>query len=205
MKKITLTKKADKVTWNAVTFCERARSRDNRKPALKKLAVTRNRLAATDGNRLHYTKIKGISSGLYDYQKVKSTITLTPVEGTYPDINTVIPKTYAHKIKVHREELLHLAKNAMIISNERYRSMIMTFNGRLDIKSVNPDIGTMEGHIETSWFVDPEISIYVNPQFVIDALKDSKTDLVTININGPKNAVVLNDSINTGLIMPMRA
>jgi hypothetical protein len=206
MRQITVTRKENREAFDALVFCQKAKhSVEVRGFKVDSLQVKRNRLVATDGGRLHFAPVKGIPSGLYDYEKKNTTITLTPVKGKYAPVEEVIPKTYTHKVKIDREGLMHRLRFAKILCNNAYHGAILNFNGKLDIKVVNPDLGEMNTDIETKGTVEPELRMGVNPNFILDALRSFKDKVVTIGLQDKdRSPLVFIGKNRTALVMPMR-
>lgn len=210
--KTTITRKQDKDTYDKIAWCVKAKEKDAYGwHNINLLCVNQRRLIATDGHRIHLARVN-LPDGIYDYHKTKSAITLekTTFE-EFPNVSNFIPKTYAHKVTVKRKELLRRCKQAKIISSDQYQGITLNFNGRLDIKAVNPDIGDMTAHTDIDQPVDPEITIGMNVKYLIDALTGLQGNEVTIGLQGMRDKQRYSDKImiirnhtQAALIMPMR-
>ena len=209
---MNITKKQDPETYDAVMFCIKAIGKFGRphwqdKQGIELLCVNQGRLITTDSHRAHLTRVN-LPNGLYVYKKVKSTITLEPAKynNKYPNVSNVIPKTFAHTITVQRKDLLRRCKQAKVILSTPYdyHGITLTFNGRLDIHAVNPDLGTMDAHVDTSQAVDPEVIIGMNVKYLIDALTGLKGKEITIGFNDETMPLILRNKAQAALIMPMR-
>ena len=90
-------------------------------------------------------------------------------------------------------------------TQHQWRGITLTFNGRLDIHAVNPDLGTMDAHVDTSHPVDPEIKIGMSVKYLIDALTGFKGNNVTIGLqDSDSKPLIFKNRNQTALIMPMR-
>ncbi len=209
-KNMEITKKQDPETYDAVMFCIKAIGKLGRphwqdKHGIELLCVNQGRLITTDGHRVHFTRVN-LPNGLYVYKKVKSVITLEPAKynNKYPNVSNVIPKTCAHTITVQRKDLLRRCKQAKVISFDKYQGITLTFNGRLNIHAVNPDLGNMDAHVDTSRVVDPEIKIGMNVRYLIDALTGLTGKEITIGLNDETMPLIFRSKTQAALIMPMR-
>jgi len=206
-----ITRKTHKELFNAVEFCHKAsftdKSKSDRPYYYNTLEVKNGRLCATDGARLHYQPITDLPNGVYDYSKKGSTITLTKHDNNnYPDIDKVIPRQYAHTVEVNRDELLRICRQALIMVNNHWSCLYLTFNGHLEVKVSNPDLGEYASETETSKVVDPESTVAINPKFIRDVLTSFKSKNVTIKLQPEayKMPLVLQSGDKTALVMPMR-
>ena len=201
----TITKKDSKANYNAIMFCMKAGAKESENYGLNALYVKKGQVVATDGHRLHYAPITNIPNGLYEYSKVKTSITLTRNTSIrYPDYEAVIPTTFKHETIVDNAELAHLARSAKIISTSNYQAAILTFNSGLKVQIDNYEDGNMYGETAISQPVDPELTIGLNIHYLIDALK-GLGEQVTIGLQDDNcHPMIFKDAINTALIMPMR-
>lgn len=209
---ITITKKEAQTNYNAIMFCVKAMAKyeDYGSYTMNSLYIKDNWLFATDGHRLHYTPVIDIPDGLYEYSKVKTTITLKPTDGKFPNVQAVIPTSFTYEITVDNAELTHLAKAARIMAKSEcggtyhYSGATLTFNGRLRVEQINPDAGNMWGEVDINPRLQSELKIGINCQYLIDAL-DKLGEQVTIGLQDtPEQAVIFRDEIYTALVMPMR-
>lgn len=81
--------------FEEVSFVAKARSKDPAREVLHNIQITPERICATDGRRLHFTKNSfDLETGLYQVVKAtKSQVLLVPADSTnqFPDVDKVIP------------------------------------------------------------------------------------------------------------------
>jgi len=199
-----LTKKENKQDFEALTFCDNARAHCRDNHVINCVFVTKGRAMATDGHRLHIAWAKDIPDGLYEFSKAKSVITLEPTEGSFPDVNKVLPKTSNHTVTADTKELLQMSKMAKIMMSSNYRGAKLTFNGCLNIEVINPDEGNMTGDVSISNTVTPELAVGINIKYVIDALKGLGKQTTIDLQEGEGKPLIFRDTKRTALVMPMR-
>lgn len=206
MKTITINKKTDKGNFDAIMYCIKAKgSARSAVFGMQHLYIKQGRIMATDGDRAHITRINNIPDGMYEYGKVRSVITLKPVESQFPDVLAVIPKTFDHICKVDTAKLLQLCKMAAILSPAGpYQSLHLTFNGHLNLHMVNPDVGYMDGQVDIDNPINPELKLGINVRYLIEALQGLDKQ-VTIKLQHNDTApMIFRDNSKVALIMPMK-
>lgn len=90
------------------------------------------------------------------------------------------------------------------MTEDQYHGLALTFNGRLDLKIVNPDIGDMTAHVNLDQPVKPEIKVGMNVRYLIDALMGLKDNQITICLSDESMLLILKTKTQAALIMPMR-
>jgi len=200
-----IVKKENKEAYEALVFCAGAKT--NHKENLDLLRVKKGRLLATDGHRLHYTPIKDIPDGLYNYEKKNTTITLTLVKDKkYADVDTWMDSLeFVQSVTVNRDEFYQRLKQVNVIPTTTWAGMKLTFNGKLEMRADNPDLGDVETEIQTDKTIDPEFTIGMNCRYILNALIDMKGKTVEIGLQySPDCPLVFKQDNKTALIMPMR-
>ena len=112
------------------------------------------------------------------------------IDGRYPRYEEIIPKESSIKVEVKREDLLSVVKMASFMTIEGYRVVKFMFRkGKLILTSKAADIGESELAIDANY--DGEgFEISFSPDYVIDALKVSEYDVITIEFKDSESAAV---------------
>jgi len=207
--KLVIRKKDDKQTFEALEFVNKARDRYAECNGVANLAyiqISKGHLRATDGHRLHFTLIQGIPDGLYSITKKNSTFTLELVkEEKYPDIDTFLKTSkFPNKVMVDRKDFLRCAKQAKIMTSTTYHGIELCFNGQLQIKAVNPDLGDMETQTEIDKPISPEVKVGINCSYLITALQKLKSKQISVKVWDHQSPMMFSDGTKNALIMPMR-
>ena len=207
---ITIRKKENVATFEALAFVDKARvKRDLDGFKLQRVEVKQGRLAATDGHRLHWSPVKDIPDGLWEVSKQSNTYTLDLVKDKnpqFPNLDAEICHwlNIGHKTTVDRKDFLRCARQANIITDNYYRGVILSFNGKLEVKANNPDLGDMETETATTTPINPEVTLGINAKYLIEALQGLKAKTIDVKVSAHDAPIILTDRVNTALIMPVR-
>lgn len=136
-----------------------------------------------------------------------SMILIRLLESKFPDYNAVIPKKVKTYTKIGREDLLDGMKKMVILSTESYRGVKVTLeNDRLELVSINPDIGDAQEVIEVD-YKGERLEAGFNPRYFIDVLQAMASDTIEIGFIDNSSPCLIRgeqDEGFLGLIMPMR-
>lgn len=104
-------------------------------------------------------------------------------------------------------EILALLNRANIVISSEHKGCQLNFEeGKLTVKSENPEIGSFKQSIKTEYVGEP-VEIVVNLAYIIDFLKVIDDDMVAFKINDGRSAIGLfgiNNENLKGYVMPMR-
>jgi DNA polymerase III subunit beta len=128
-----------------------------------------------------------------------TTITSRLIDGTYPNVQQLIPTSYEHTLTCERKQLLHALERVAVIGD----IIKLTVTDHLTI-TAETDAGSGAETIATTGTLPP---CAFNASYLIDGLKGLPGDAVTISANGPTTPVVLTPSGIDGvtyLVMPIQ-
>ena len=92
------------------------------------------------------------------------------VEGEFPDYKQVVPQKSERQLSVAVEPLLAALRRVSIVSSERTRGVkLQADNGRLEISSINPDLGEANEELPVDYEGDA-FSIGFNAKYLMDVL-----------------------------------
>jgi DNA polymerase-3 subunit beta len=130
------------------------------------------------------------------------------VEGEFPDYRQVVPAKSERIASVAVGTLLAALRRVSVVSSERTRGVKFQLDtNRLEISSINPDVGEGAEDIEVEYDAEP-LSIGFNARYLIESLSLLPGD--------EKIEIGLNDDVSPGLfrcakdpdycyiVMPMR-
>ena len=183
------------------------------------------RIAATDGHRLSIVNIdstalfsaivparclaliKQPAAIAFDNGHVSltfedgTTIISRTLDGTYPNVEQLIPDAYSYSITINRVQLLNALQRVAVIGTSVIKldaqSKTLTLSAELDANS----------GIESLPITGSLPLLAFNPAYLADGLRAFATDTITINANSSTTPVVLTnpaDSSQTYLIMPVQ-
>ena len=134
--------------------------------------------------------------------------------GDYPDVVRVIPDSTATVVSIHREELMTLLRQiSLFMANPEHAVCFSFGSGELRIRANSMAVGEGDVSMPVNYHGAP-LDIAFNPGYMLDILKHSKEEVVTIGLSDPYNPGVIVDkedvsSVNPTLsplyiLMPMR-
>ncbi len=130
------------------------------------------------------------------------------VEGEFPDYRQVVPQKSERRLVVGVESLFAALRRVSIVSSERTRGIKMQIEtGKLDISSINPDVGEATEEIAADYEGEP-LAIGFNAKYLIDVLQVLEPSAqVEISFTDDVSPAVLRcegESDFLYVVMPMR-
>ena len=123
----------------------------------------------------------------------------------FPDYMSILNGGNGHTVGIEKAKLSNLLKQAILVTNLDYKAVMFTFNGGLDASVENPEEGAYHREsIDIDGTVDPEITVSLNPKFIMDALKSTTEDSVSLRLDGEDRPVHVLSEKFQAVIMPMR-
>jgi DNA polymerase-3 subunit beta len=132
------------------------------------------------------------------------------VDAQFPPYEQIIPSDLDHEYKCKREDLLRALKRIGIVSDGG--GVLFDHNDALVMTADNPDAGDAEEVVEIEHADSSdehakdkgETFVMFNGRYMVDALEQIDSDVVTIKHGDSADPVVVTDDNYLGLIMPMR-
>lgn len=138
------------------------------------------------------------------------TFTSRLIEGRFPDYNRVIPRADQcdKEAEVSRETVRRSLQRASILSNEKYRTVRLSFStSTLHVSANNPDHEEAEDEVDIQYRGDA-VEIGFNVGYLIDALGVLPSDTVSFHLSDPGSSCLLTPKEDDGacryVVMPMR-
>jgi DNA polymerase-3 subunit beta len=130
------------------------------------------------------------------------------VEGEFPDYQQVIPSKSERKALMAAGDLLGALRRVSIVSSERTRGVKLQLESeKLELSSINPDVGEAAEEIEVEYDGDP-VGVGFNAKYLIDALSVLPADeRIEIGLNdelSPGAIRLQKDPDYCYIVMPMR-
>jgi DNA polymerase III subunit beta len=134
--------------------------------------------------------------------------------GDYPDVVRVIPEGAETVISIHRDELMTLLRQISLFMSNPEHAVCFSFTpGELRIRANSMAVGEGDVSMPVNYHGAP-LDIAFNPGYLLDVLKHSKQEVVTLGLNDAYNPGVIIDqeevaAVNANLsplfvLMPMR-
>ena len=129
------------------------------------------------------------------------------LDGIFMAKGDIIKKGASHAIHIDRNMFLMMLKRMTILSSDDYKGVVFNFTeGKLLIKTTNPDIGESKEEMNIDFKGDP-IEVAFNPRYFIDTLSVMDSKKVIINIIDEEKPCLFEEENNDTYIsvnMPMR-
>ncbi len=133
-----------------------------------------------------------------------STLCSQLLEGQYPKYEEVIPTNLDKKISLNKSNFASAIRRVSIMTTDEYKLLRFKFSGEtLEIRCLSPDVGESKTTIPVEYSGE-ELEIGLNPEFLLDFLKNVDSEEILLELKDPGTAVVLKVGPGcTYVVMPM--
>jgi DNA polymerase-3 subunit beta len=112
------------------------------------------------------------------------------IEGTYPNYDLVIPKSFERTLVLPKSRLQSLIRQAAIIADEKSNSISMHFeDNQLRLNAMTYDVGSYAGSLPIEYSQEP-LEIVFNHRFLNEILDAIETEEVMLKGNKPTSPAV---------------
>lgn len=129
------------------------------------------------------------------------------IDGEFPDYKAIIPAGGSKKVIVARQPLLEVLRRTSILATEKYKAVSFNFSdGKLEIISVNPDIGDAKEELEID-YQGEQFSINFNMHYLIENLEVIKSEELSMEMENESSPCMIKgaeDKGFLGIVMPMK-
>ena len=130
------------------------------------------------------------------------------IDGQFPNYKQVIPKDYQIVATVQTDRFLNSLRRAMIFTREPSNRVILHFSKeKLIIEARTPDLGEAEEEILIESNSKENISVGINAQFLLEALREMDSNTVAVGITGQMSPLTITPDNNReyiSVIMPIK-
>lgn len=131
------------------------------------------------------------------------------LEGTFPDFNRVIPKSFQRSCRIGREALMASLRRMVIVAQEKDSPHLVRMEfepDRLTLSAYTPDLGSAREEIPALLEGEP-LTIAFNGKYILDALTVLDRDEVQLDLQDESHSAVLRpleDNSFDYVCMPVR-
>lgn len=129
------------------------------------------------------------------------------IEGSFLDYRTTVPRTETTKLRVNTREMINAVDRMSLLTSERVQSPVRVKVLKDSIKlSCRTAMGRASDYIPVSTIGD-EVEIGFNNKYLLDALKNTECDEVTVILNGSLAPMIIKPLEGEEfifLVVPMR-
>ena len=131
------------------------------------------------------------------------------LNGTYPNINNLIPETFQTIFNANYDEFYSAIDRASLLTQNKEKNIIKmeTNNNNLIISSYASEIGRVEEKIDIEKNESPNISISFSAKYMLDALKTIDDKDIVILLNSEIKPIIIKsvkDESLIQLILPIK-
>lgn len=137
-------------------------------------------------------------------------LTTKLIDATYPNYRKVIPEASQETIPLDRNAILSALRRVTVVlakgsTAEDLRNASFTFSANtLTILAESPEIGQARETLPVQ-YAGPEITILLNPDFILQAFSALTEDALTLDLSDPTRPVTIKNLRNfLYVVMPMR-
>lgn len=119
-------------------------------------------------------------------------LTSRKLEGAYPAYRQLIPSKFICSTNIVRKQLLSAVERVAVLSDKNGVVKFKLEANELELSMSTPDFGSANEILPVeNMGYDSEISF--NIQYVIDGLKNSSSDNIQLNFNGPQQSAIFTE------------
>lgn len=130
------------------------------------------------------------------FETTHTTIITKLLIGEYPDVSRIIPDHVECRVPLHREELMTLLRQVALFASDGTSAVRFVFkSGELTLSANAKDVGDGKVSMSINYQGEP-LEIAFSPNFFLDVLRHSKSEIIIIGLSDPFTPGVLTDQSN---------
>lgn len=135
------------------------------------------------------------------------TIISRKIEGEFIDYKKIMPSSFSTTVKISTKAVISIIERISLIINDQLKTPMRC---KIENYEIVFSCATALGRATDSYRVDingEQFEIGINSRFLLDALKATETEEVTVNFNGPFASVIIKPCEGDDflyMVMPMR-
>lgn len=149
----------------------------------------------------------GIKEKFALVQKEELMMVIRLLESNFPDYTMVLPKKKEKEIHLPKNQFLETMRRMGVLSSDKYKGVRFSLSkGKLEIRSVNPDIGEAKETLSVD-YKGGAMTLGFNARYFIDALQVMDSENVVLELNEAVSPALIRGEDEPGflaLIMPMK-
>jgi DNA polymerase III subunit beta len=131
-----------------------------------------------------------LDPGQITFTSGATTLTARTFTAPYPAYRKLIPQSFAHQVNIDRREFLSAAQRVAIMADQSNSVIRLTgADNTLSIKAESAGLGSAGEAIAAQVTGTPEAAF--NAHYLIDALKASSADIVSLELNSPTTPAII--------------
>lgn len=132
------------------------------------------------------------------------------LNGTYPDVNRIIPQQSKTDIILNTKEFLHAIERASLLAKDGKNNVVkfsVFLSGEIEISSISPEVGKVTEELKATLVEGEELKISFNAKYMMDTLRVMDSDEVKIRFTGAMSPFIIHPTDHEQslyLILPVR-
>lgn len=132
------------------------------------------------------------------------------LNGTYPDVNRIIPQQSKTDINLNTKEFLHAIERASLLAKDGKNNVVkfsVFSSGDIEISSISPEVGKVTEELKATLVEGEELKISFNAKYMMDTLRVIDSDEVKIRFTGAMSPFIIHPTDHEQslyLILPVR-
>jgi DNA polymerase III subunit beta len=162
--------------------------------------------ADSKGEEEPQSVLVGVDGPNIFFRHAGTTVSVKKVEATFPAWQQVMPQRHEKSVTVSRSILLDTVKALSVVTKDHgsaARITLMPEQGRMHLRSENPDVGSGSDEIECT-MEGGKLTIGVAAQYLREALSAAQDEDVGLEFSGELDPIVLKATSATYIVMPVR-
>ncbi len=124
------------------------------------------------------------------------------LNGEYMNYDNIIPKQFATTSDVMREDLLESLERSLLVGDGKSAAILTVDVNTVGVHAVG-DVGELNDSVG-AYTTGGTVKIGFNAKYLIEALKNIKSEKAKLQLNNSGNPMVIEDAETLFLLMPMR-
>lgn len=126
------------------------------------------------------------------------------IEGEFPDYQKVVPAASSTKVRLNKDAFMLVLRRANLLTTPDFQAVrFELFKNKLVVSKTTPDIGEFREEIPLE-YSGKEMAIGFNPNYLLDMLKNWRTDELTFEFFDAEKPGVVRSSEYVYIVQPMR-
>uniref|UniRef100_UPI000C26AFFC DNA polymerase III subunit beta n=1 Tax=Mycobacteroides abscessus TaxID=36809 RepID=UPI000C26AFFC len=132
------------------------------------------------------------------------------LNGTYPDVNRIIPQQSKTDIILNTKEFLHAIERASLLAKDGKNNVVkfsVTPLSSVELSSISPEVGKVTEELQASSVEGEELKISFNAKYMLDTLRVIDSEEVKIRFTGAMSPFIIHPTDHEQslyLILPVR-
>ncbi|WP_251557949.1 DNA polymerase III subunit beta [Paenibacillus pasadenensis] len=143
-----------------------------------------------------------ISRNQIRFKTSHSLIHSSLIEGTFPSVKNVIPKSCVSEVTMSTSFLLNAVERAVVLADKSIMRLTAT-STKLDLLSKTSEIGDVQDEVPIEKLDGEEFTLSLNAKFLMDILRNIDSSYIKVKYASKKSPIIIQpvDDLSTALFL----